>query len=291
MHPHVIAAALDRGGVVDLADLGSNSRRAARRHGLVLVQPRVGLAATQPVGPVELMYAAAASVPEPCALLSTAALWAHGRGPLPEIVEIGVVETRGLTVLPPVVPRRLAAATLADIVVRRGLPVVPLEMAVVQAAAQRSDAQVLALVETLLRARGTTPDRLRSACRRGLAGSRRVRGALVVLDGGDLELQKRRLRAALTAAGVVGLRSEVRLISRTGASCYLDLLHEASRKALELDGGYHELAAQRRVDRRRDRWIRRDHDIEVIRVADVEVRTDVDAVVQELLPQLRAPQR
>ncbi|MBK5306956.1 MAG: DUF559 domain-containing protein [Frankiaceae bacterium] len=288
MHPDVVASALEQGGVVDLAALGSNAHRTARRNGLVLLQPMVALAATQPVGALELMHAAAASVREPRALLSAAALWAHGRGPLPEVVEIGVVETRGITVLAPVIARRLAPDTLATIVVRRGLPVVGLEVAVAQCSANRSDAQVLALIERLLRDRATTPDRLRAVCRRGFAGSRKVRAALVALDGGDLELQKRRLRAALTAAGVVGLRSEVRLVSRTAASCYLDLLHDPTRKAFELDGGYHELASQRRIDRKRDRWIKRDHSIEVIRIADDEVRSDVDAVVSELLPQLRA---
>ncbi|MEO6204259.1 MAG: hypothetical protein ABIO67_02590 [Mycobacteriales bacterium] len=94
----------------------------------------------------------------------------------------------------------------------------------------------------------------------------------------------RRLRAALVAAGVAGLRSEVRLASAGGGSCYLDLLHDPSCKALELDGGYHDLPAQRRVDRHRDRWIRREHNIEVIRVADEEVRRDLPGLVVELLP-------
>jgi very-short-patch-repair endonuclease len=289
--PSAIAAALEQAGAVDLAALGSNPHRSARRHGLVLVQPRVALAATQPVGARELMYAVAASVPEPRALLSGAALWAHGQGPLPAVVEIGVVGTRGLTVRSPVVPRRLAPATLVGVVVRRGLPVVPLEMAVVQRSATLTDPQVLVLVERVLRARATTTDRLRAACRRGLAGSRPVRAALVVLDGGDLELQKRRLRAALVAAGVGQLRSEVRFVSRSGASCYVDLLHEPSRKAVELDGGYHDLPAQRQVDRRKDRWLRRDHGIEVLRVADEEVRRDVAAVAAELLPELLPERR
>jgi very-short-patch-repair endonuclease len=285
--PLAIAAALEQAGAVDLAALGSNPHRSARRHGLVLVQPRVALAATQPVGARELMYAVAASVPEPRALLSGAALWAHGQGPLTAVVEIGVVGTRGLTVRSPVVPRRLAPATLVGVVVRRGLPVVPLEMAVVQRSATLTDPQVLVLVERVLRARATTT----AACRRGLAGSRPVRAALVVLDGGDLELQKRRLRAALVAAGVGQLRSEVRFVSRSGASCYVDLLHEPSRKAVELDGGYHDLPAQRQVDRRKDRWLRRDHGIEVLRVADEEVRRDVAAVAAELLPELLPERR
>jgi hypothetical protein len=232
------------------------------------------------------MYAVPFAVTEPFALLSGAALWAHGQGPVPDLVEVGVALTRGLALASPVVPRRLAPTTLRQIVVRRGLPVVPIEMAAVQRCSRLSDAEAMTLVERLLRARATTPDRLRTACARGREGSRAVRAALVAVDGGDLELQKRRLRAGLVAAGIQGLRSEVHLASAAGASCYLDLLHEPSRKALELDGGYHDLPGQRRIDRRRDRWVAREHGIEVIRVADEEVRRDLDQIVQELVPQL-----
>ena len=286
MHPNVISAALERHGVIDLGLLGTHPNRLARRRGLVLIQDGAAVAASQPIGPLQLMYATAMAVKPPFALLSGAALWAHGHGPLPTCVEVGVVDTRGLAVRPPVVPRRLAPATLATIVVRQGLPVVSLEVAVVQLAATRSDAEVLTLVERLLRTRATTPARLRDVCRRGLAGSRAVRAALVAVDGGDLEFQKRRVRAALAAAGVAGLRSEVRLVSAAGGSCYLDLLHEPSRKALEIDGGYHDLPTQRSVDRRRDRWVQREYGIEVIRVADEEARRDLAALVAELLPQL-----
>ena len=291
MDAATIARAIHRHGVVDLTALGTDPTRAAARAGLVIVQRGAAVAATQPIGPLQQMYAVPLAVPEPFALLSAAALWAHGQGPEPDIVEVGVELTRGLTLNGPVLARRLAPATLRQIVVRRGLPVVPLEMAAVQRSRRLTDAEAVTLVERLLRGRATTPDRLRAACRRGLEGSRAVRAALVAVDGGDLELQKRRLRAALVAAGVLGLRSEAHLVSAAGVSCYLDLLHEPSRKALELDGGYHDLPGQRRVDRRRDRWVRREHGIEVIRVADEEVRRELPAIVDELLPQLLAHPR
>jgi hypothetical protein len=291
MEEAVVQRALSRHGVIDLADLGASPQRAARRAGLVVVQPGAAVAATQPLGPLQHVFAAALAAEEPFAFLSDTALWAHGQGPEPALVEVGVVLTRGLTLWSPVVARRVSAQTLAGAVVRRTLPVVALEVAVVQRCRRLGDRQALQLVERVLRARATTPDRLRAACRRGLEGSRAVRAALLAVGGGDLELQKRRLRAALTAAGVVGLRSEVHLVSAAGASCYLDLLHEASRRALELDGAYHDLPGQRRVDRRRDRWVRREHGIEVIRVADEEVRHDLPALVRELVPQLRAPAR
>lgn len=282
-----VEEALERDGVVDLSHVDDHPGRHARRNGLVLIQRRAAVAATHPVEARQLMHATALAVPPPCALLSEAALWAHGQGELPTTVEVGVVDTRGLTLWAPAVARRLAPATLATIVVRKDLPVVPLELSVVQCCAHLDDQGALRLVERVLRRRATTPRRLRDACRRGLDGSASVRRALVVLDGGDLELQKRRLRAALVAAGVVGLAAEVRLASAAGGSCYLDLLHEPSRTAIEVDGGYHELASQRAVDRRRDRWVRREHGFEVVRVADEEVRRDVARVVAELLPQLQ----
>jgi hypothetical protein len=282
-----VAEALARQGLVDLAGVGDHPTRVARRNGLTLVQRGAAVAATQPVGPLQLMHASVLAVPPPRALLSAAALWAHGAGPLPAVVEVGVPDTRGLSLRPPVVGRRLAPDTLARIVVRRGLPVVPIELAVLQCCAHLHAPAALALIERLLRRRATTPRRLRDACRRGLAGSAAVRTALRILDGGDLELQKRRLRAGLEATGLQ-LRSEVHLVSRAGGSCYLDLLHEPSRTALEVDGGYHDLAAQRAVDRRRDRWVAREHDISVVRVADEEVRRGLAGVVAELLPHLRA---
>lgn len=286
MRAEDVQRALARAGVVDLSGVAEHPARAARRRGLVLVQGRAAVAETQPIGWLQHVHAAALVVPEPFAFLSDVALWAHGGGPEPQRLEVGVVNTRGLSLLPPLVARRVAPATIATIVVRRDLPVVPLEMAVVQHCAHLTDAACLALLERMLRSRRTSPSRQRDACRRGLAGSARVRAGLRVLGGGDLELQKRRLRRALTDAGVSGLRSEVRLVSSAGGSCYLDLLHDPSRKALELDGGYHDLPEQRKVDRHRDRWVQREHGIEVLRIADEEVRRDLPAVVAELVPQL-----
>ncbi|MCU1591194.1 MAG: hypothetical protein JWP11_2450 [Frankiales bacterium] len=283
MSESAVEQALARQGVIDLSAVGEHPARAARRRGLVVVQRRVAVAETQPIGWLQHAHAAALVVPPPFAFLSDVALWAHGCLLEPATFEVGVVLTRGLSLRPPLLPRRVAPATLSTIVVRRDLPVVPVETAIVQSSAHVTDARSLALVERLLRSRQTSPARLRDACRRGLAGSSRVRAALLVLGGGDLELQKRRLRRALVAAGLTGLRSEVRLVSEAGGSCYLDLLHAPSRKALELDGGYHDLPEQRRVDRRRDRWVAREHGIEVIRIADEEVRRDLPAVVQELL--------
>ena len=273
--------------MVDLAGLGSNPARAAARRGLVVVQRTAAVAATQPIGALQQMHAVTLSARVPIAFLSGAALWVYGRGPEPEQIEVGVNEHRGLSVSRPVVARRVSATTLTGVVQRNSLPLVALETAMVQRAAQITSTEALTLVTRALRDRVTTVDRLRAACRRGFAGSRAVRAALVEVRGGDLELQTRRLRRALLAAGVTGLRTEAHLTSSEGVACYLDLLHEASARALELDGPYHDLPEQRRIDRRRDRWVRAEFGIEVIRIADEEVRRDLAGVVAELVPQLR----
>ena len=96
--------------------------------------------------------------------------------------------------------------------------------------------EVVALLEPLLRQRRTTIVRLRARCRRGLDGSAAVRRAVDELAGGSLEKAVRRLRMALEARGIAGLEPEVRFTNEAGASCYADLLHEASRKLVEVDG-------------------------------------------------------
>lgn len=152
-----VEQALARDGVVDLSGLTEHPARAAHRRGLVLVQGRAAVAETQPIGWRQQVQAAALAVPPPFAFLSDIALWAHGCGPEPEVLEVGVVDSRGLSLHPPLVPRRVASATICTIVVRRDLPVVRVEMATIQSSAHLTDAQCLALVERLLRSRRTSP--------------------------------------------------------------------------------------------------------------------------------------
>lgn len=163
MEPSEIISALERGGVVDLASLGSNPARAAARRGLVVVQRAAAVAATQPIGALQQMHAVAVSARVPIAFLSGAALWVYGRGPEPEQIEVGVNEHRGLSVSRPVVARRVSATTLTGVVQRNSLPLVALETAMVQRAAQVTSAEVLTLVTRGLRDRVTTVDRLRAA--------------------------------------------------------------------------------------------------------------------------------
>lgn len=275
------AVARRRGGFVRPDELGGLSR--ARRRGLVVAQPGVLVAETQPLGARDVVRAVRLSVRGDYWFAGRAALWIHGAGSEPTVVDVAVRDVRQIVLAPPVRVRRLAPSLLTSTRTVSGLPVVSLETAVVQSAEQPDD--LLDVVEDVLRRRATTPARLRSTCRRGVAGSAALRAVLDVVSDGDLEELKRRLRAALVGAGVRGLRSEVAVRSASGAVAYLDLYDDVTRNAVELDGwASHTERARFRADRRRDRWVRSEHGILTTRVAADEVRDDVVAVAAELAP-------
>lgn len=290
MEQRLVQQALSDEGLLTRDALQRPRARSLQRSGLVVVQPGVVAAATQPLGADGLVRAVSLSVRPPFAFLGRTALWRYGVLPPPSVVEVGVPSTRGLTVHPPVLGRRVAPGLLERCLWREGVPLVRLEVAVVQSAADLPLGELRRVVESLLRERRTTSARLLAMCRRGVAGSTALRGVLHELQDGDLELQQRRLRRALQAAGVVGLESEVRLVSRGGATCYLDLLHRPSHRAVETDGsGTHGTAEQQLVDRRRDRWVLLDHGIVTTRVTASEVREGLPDLVAELLPLFSRP--
>lgn len=292
MDDQVATRARDRRGVVIAGDLGHKPRRAARRAGLRRVQPRAYVAVTQPVDVPTLVAALAASMGDDAAFLGATALWLHGAGPEPAVVEVGVPHGTTLEVLPPARVRRVSAGVLSATRMRGGVRVVDLEMAVVQAAAGRPCAEVVTLLEPLLRERRTTVVRLRARCRRGLRGSAVVRRAVDELVGGSIDASVRQLRRALEARGVSGLRPEVHFTSAAGASCYGDLLHEPTMTLVEIDGFLtHTERARFRADRRRDRWMRREHAVLTVRVDAGEIWEDVDALADELVLMLALPKQ
>jgi hypothetical protein len=161
-------------------------------------------------------------------------------------------------------------------------------MAAVQACAKRSHDEVVALLEPLLRERRTTVTRLRGRCRRGLDGSAAVRRAVDTLVGGSMDSAVRALRAALEQRGVTGLQTEARFTNAAGASCYGDLWHEPSRTLLELDGFLtHAVRDRFRADRRRDRWMRREHGVTTYRIDVAEVWECLEALADEIAALLR----
>ena len=270
-------------GVVPSADLGPRPARAAARHGLVPLQPRVRVACTQPITPEVLVAAVAQSVTGPYALVGPTALWWHGVAPAPDVVHVGVPHGTRFRALPPLRVHRLAPSVLRGRRTVRGVEVVALEVAVLQSCAGTPAAEARRLLEVVLRERRTTVPRLRARCRRGLAGSAAVRAGIDELAGTSLDAAVRRLAAALALRGVHGLRTEVRFVSAGGASAYADLLDEASRTVIEVDGYLSHVERQRFLaDRRRDRWLLAQHELHTVRVDVQETLDGLDALADEL---------
>lgn len=274
-------------GLLTNSQLGSHPGRSASRAGLVAVQPRVWIAETQPVGADEQVAALQASVQGDHALLDTCALWKYGLWPEPTVVRIGVLHSTRYRVHPPTEVRRVAAHLLEGRRTIGGSSVVALEVAVVQAAARVSRAELLTLLEVVLRRRLTTIPRLRARCGRGVAGSAATRRSVDELVGVSLDRAVRALCEALEARGVTGLRNEVRFTNAAGASAYADVLDEAAGTVLEVDGFLSHLERKRfRADRRRDRWMQAEHEILTLRIDVAELEEDLPAVADELAPVL-----
>ena len=283
MDSQLCATALDRHGLLLATEV--RGLPAGERRGLVVVQPGVLVASTQPLD-LATRVAAVERSARGVVLAGRTALWAYGSiaADQPLEVDVAVPDTRQVVLLPPVRVRRLAPSLLTGARSAGGHRVVSVETAVVQAAEELPGPQLLPVVEELLRERLTSVSRLRGRCRRGVAGSAVLRHLLGDLDDGAVDRGPRLLRRALEAAGVDGLECEVPLRSADGALAYVDLLHRRSRHAVEVDGWVTHSGRQRFLaDRRRDRWLLRDHGLTTVRVAADEVERRRDAVVAELL--------
>lgn len=270
-------------GLIDAALLGGRRGRAARRDALVVVQPRVLAAATQPLGPWELVAGARTSIEGMHAFLGRTALWLYGFTAEPEVVQVGIPHTTTWAGRPPVEIRRVADSILRGRRTVRDCSVVAFEVAVIQACERKPTSDVVELVGEALRARRTAVPRLRARCVRGFAGSAAVRAAVDELVGTSLDGAVRRLRVALEERGVHGLRTEVRFTNDAGASAYVDLLDEAGRTAVEVDGFLSHAERQRfRTDRRRDRWLAAQHQLLTVRVDVAETLHDLERLADEL---------
>lgn len=276
-------------GLVASADLGSSPARAAADRHLVLLQPRIYVAETQPIGALEQVAAIRLSVQGEYAFLGRTALWLYELVDPPEAVVAGVPHRTRFRARPPALIRRVAPAVLRG---RRTLSagyVVALEMAVVQVAVHQPRTATTALLEQVLRARQTTIPRVRSRLRRGVAGSAAVRSALDELAGTSLDAAVRRLQCALEVRGVTGLQSEVRFTSASGASAYGDLVDEHGLTVVEVDGYLTHTERDRfRADRRRDRWLSSEHGYLTVRVDAAETTDDLGGLADELAALLTA---
>lgn len=279
----IASSARRSNGLVPSADLGSSPARAAARRHLVLLQPRVYVAQTQPANALEHVTAIRMSVRGEYAFLGRTALWLYGLGDVPEVVEAGVPHRTRYRARPPARIRRVAPAVLRGRRTVSAACLVAVEMAVVQVAADQSPRATTVLLEQVLRARQTTMPRVRSRLRRGVAGSAAVRSALDELAGTSLDAAVRRLQSALEMRGVIGLQTEVRFTSASGASAYGDLVDEHGLTVVEVDGYLTHTERHRfRADRRRDRWLSAEHGYLTVRVDAAETVDDLDGLAEEL---------
>lgn len=240
------------------------------------------VASTQPVGAAEQVAAVRLSVTEEYAFLGQTALWLYGAGSAPAEVCVGVPHGTRYRVRPPTEVSRVCEEVLRGSRTINGCRVVALEIAVIQACSGLAAADALVIAESVLRDRRTTVSRLRRRCRRGLAGSAAVRRALDELSGTSLDAAVRRLREALEARGVLGLEPELHFVSAEGASAYGDLVDEQGRTLVEVDGYLsHTERVRFRADRRRDRWLHRQHAMVTVRVDAAETTDDLDALADE----------
>lgn len=284
MRPESIEQARERQGVVPLSDLGSHAVRDAPGLGLRRVQLRAYVAQTQPYDVAAQLASLKVTHLKGWWLRAGSALWVYEVADPPEHLEVAIELTSELVVQAPIVARRLSPSVLAGTRVVADSPVVAIEVAAIQWAYRRPHSEVVRFLEKLLRERRTTAVRLRARMGRGIAGSATVRLALTELLGGSLDRDVRQLKRALERLGVRGLECEVRFVSASGASAYADLLHRPTMTVIEVDGVLDHAALERFLaDRRRDRWMLRDHGARTLRVDAREVRRDVDAVARELV--------
>jgi hypothetical protein len=259
----------------------------------VAVHPGAWVAGTQPVDAwVRMRAVAAVDGDREWAVMDDAALWLHGLAAKPVQVIIGVPLEHKLAARDQVEVRRVVPWVLRGARVLKGIKVVALEIALIQAAARYPDGEVRELVENAVRDRRTTLARLRARRRRGLKGSARIGRICDALAGGSMDADVRRLRTALEARGVTGLRTEVHFENEDGGSAYGDLFHEASLTLFEVDGFVtHARREVFRSDRRRDRWVHRLHRVVTHRIDVLEIREDLEALVDELAPELLSAQQ
>ena len=291
MDEKTAAKARARKGVVVGAELGGHPGRTAARSSLRPVRPGAYVAETQPLDvPVLLAAVKLTAGDRLWVVMGAGALWLYGFRACPDQLVLGVPLGHKLAVVSEVTVRRVADAVLTGHRPRGGCRVVALEIAVIQVAAKRPAAEVRQLVEELVRGRHTTLARLRARCRKGLSGSARVRAVCDELAGGSMDADVRRLKAALEARGVEGLEPEVRFTNAAGASAYADLLHRPTVTVIEVDGFVEHTRRERfRADRRRDRWLRAQHGVLTLRVDVLEIREDLDALVDDLVWFLQPP--
>jgi hypothetical protein len=223
---------------------------------------------------------------------SNAPLWtfshrtaAHLLGlPVPEPARVEVLLPAAIRDAPLTEVRRRITKKPPRRVWCAGHPVTWVADVAVQCASEIERDDLLQMVEFAVRTRRTTLDKLRSACRRGVAGSSNLRDVWAELSSEGIDRWMRRLVRLLTTAGLPKPTLEAPIYDGSLRRALLDGLWEALQLALEVDDWetHGSRDAQER-DRRRDRWLLREHGITTVRVTPREIRDSPNDVVRDIV--------
>jgi len=214
-----------------------------------------------PAGPDAILVAALAGMPPGTALshATAAALWdlplpTGVDGTAPVHVTLGRGRARRHQTGLVIHTGRMAAD---DLGARRGMAVTSAARTWLDAVAEMSFVDAVALTDALLHQRHATVAELaRAASMPGRRGVRRARAALSAADERAESRWETATRLLLLDAGIpvipqVVVRDDVGFVAR------VDLAVRGRKAAVEFDGGHHAEPAQRRRDLRRDHRLRR----------------------------------
>lgn len=206
---------------------------------------------------------------------------------------IDVIPGRRVHRPPPWLRIHRVAMTPEDIVIRRRLPVVPLERAIVDLAEHGSAHEVASALDRSLLLHLLDRRRMDEAVGRahGRHGLKVLLPAMARLsEHGEtfLSLTERRFRDALLEVGLSRPEMNVYIRRRNGRPARPDLFWRDARLIVEIDGPQHEMPYQRELDRQRDAWLIA-AGYRVLRFPVALVDHHFDAVVARIVAELRRP--
>jgi hypothetical protein len=158
---------------------------------------------------------------------------------------------------------------------------------IVQCAATLVRDDLITLVEHAVRSRRCTLDQLFAVCGRGVLGSRALRSVLDELSKDGRDRWARVLLRLLVAAGLPRPETE-RGIPADSPLIYVDLCWWVLRLVVEVDDWQsHASRAASERDRDRDRWLRGEYGIVVLRVTPRQIRDEPERIVRSIVAAYR----
>ena len=196
-----------------------------------------------PDSPALLLAAMRLRLPRAAAFSGRTAAWLHGLD-LPlgfEPVEVTVPNASGVSGRSGLTIRRIDLRE-GDVVVRKGFRSTSISRTLADLAQALPTEEAVVAIDSALRARLATVDRLSSwlTASRGRKGVVRLRRLLDLADPASESPMETRLRVLLVLAGLPRPETQVKLNDDRGRFLgRVDLYYRDSRLAIEYDGGHH----------------------------------------------------